>query len=102
MFWYDRDPSGWGWFAMSGGMILFWALIITFGVLLFRAVSRPSGTHPSAGAPPGAAPPTGAAGGAEQLLAERFARGEIDEDEYQRRLAVLRGRTGEGPQLTKH
>jgi putative membrane protein len=26
----------------------------------------------------------------ERLLAERFARGEIDEEEYQRRLAVLR------------
>jgi uncharacterized membrane protein len=28
---------------------------------------------------------------AEVLLAERFARGEIDEDEYWRRLAALRG-----------
>ncbi|MFZ4247511.1 SHOCT domain-containing protein [Streptomyces griseoincarnatus] len=28
---------------------------------------------------------------AEQVLAERFARGEIDEDEYRRRAAVLRG-----------
>ena len=27
----------------------------------------------------------------ERLLAERFARGEIDEEEYRRRLAVLRG-----------
>ncbi|MEV7960483.1 SHOCT domain-containing protein, partial [Streptomyces sp. NPDC088141] len=39
-------------------------------------------------------PPTGeAAWGsrrAEDLLAERFARGEIDEDEYERRLTVLR------------
>jgi putative membrane protein len=31
----------------------------------------------------------------EQLLAERFARGEIDEDEYRRRLDTLRG-TGPG------
>ena len=29
---------------------------------------------------------------AEQVLAERFARGEIDEQEYQSRLAVLRGK----------
>lgn len=34
----------------------------------------------------------------EQLLAERFARGDIDEEEYQRRLAALRS---SGP-LTKH
>jgi putative membrane protein len=29
----------------------------------------------------------------EGMLAERFARGEIDEDEYRRRLEVLRGRS---------
>ncbi|MFD0503335.1 SHOCT domain-containing protein [Streptomyces chiangmaiensis] len=36
---------------------------------------------------------------AEQLLAERFARGEIDEEEYQRRLRVLHST---GADLTKH
>jgi hypothetical protein len=41
---------------------------------------------------PAATPP-------ERLLAERFARGEIDEEEYRRRLAVLRGN---GPNLAKH
>lgn len=41
MFWYDHDVSGWGWFAMSAGMILFWALIITVVVLLVRALSSP-------------------------------------------------------------
>jgi putative membrane protein len=36
-----------------------------------------------------------AAAGSSHLLAERFARGEIDESEYLARLAVLRrGRTG--------
>jgi putative membrane protein len=87
MFWYDHDVSGWGWFAMSAGMILFWALIITAAVLLLRAVNRaPEHTHISAGPSP------------EQLLAERFARGDIDEDEYQGRLTALRS---SGP-LTKH
>ena len=33
----------------------------------------------------------------EQFLAERFARGEIDEDEYNRRLTVLRETTECGP-----
>ncbi|MGQ4419668.1 SHOCT domain-containing protein, partial [Streptomyces sp. SAS_269] len=37
MFWYDHD-AGWGWFAMSVGMLLFWALIIALGVLLYRAL----------------------------------------------------------------
>ncbi|WP_406306795.1 SHOCT domain-containing protein [Streptomyces sp. NBC_00885] len=87
MFWYDHDVSGWGWFAMSASMILFWALIITAAVLLFRALNRaPEHTHMHGGPSP------------EQLLAERFARGDIDEEEYQRRLAALRS---SGP-LTKH
>lgn len=46
MFWYDHDVSGWGWFAMSAGMILFWALIITVAVLLFRTLNQPQeNTH---------------------------------------------------------
>lgn len=78
MFWYDHDLSGWGWFAMSASMILFWALIITAAVLLFGAVNRPhEHTHTPAAPTP------------EQILGDRFARGEIDEDEYRRRLNVL-------------
>ncbi|MFF4905813.1 SHOCT domain-containing protein [Streptomyces sp. NPDC001260] len=95
MFWYDRHMSGWGWFGMSLGMIVFWGLIITVFVLFFRALNRPApdGSHvPAPWNQP--APPS-----AEQLLAERFARGEIDEDEYQRRLRVLHST---GSDLTKH
>lgn len=78
MFWYDHHVSGWGWFAMSASMILVWALIITAAVLLFRALGRTTeGPHNPAGPSP------------EQLLAERFARGELDEDEYRQRLAAL-------------
>jgi putative membrane protein len=51
------------------------ALIITAVILVVRHfVSRPQGARH-----------------AENLLAERFARGEIDEAEYQRRRAALRG-----------
>ncbi|MEU5030214.1 SHOCT domain-containing protein [Streptomyces milbemycinicus] len=78
MFWYDHDVSGWGWFAMSSSMILFWALIITAAVLGFRALNRP---HENPHAPAAPTP--------EQILGERFARGEIDEDEYRRRLNTL-------------
>ena len=78
MFWYDHDVSGWGWFAMSASMILFWALIITAAVMLFRALNRPhEHTHTPAVPTP------------EQILGERFARGEIDEEEYHRRLNAL-------------
>lgn len=93
MFWYDHDLSGWGWFAMSVSMVLFWALIITIGVLLFRALARPDTSQaPQSGTPTHRPTP-------EQLLAERFARGEIDEDEYRRRLTVLHA--GAGPRLSK-
>jgi putative membrane protein len=80
--------NGWDWFMMSIGTLLFWAVLITVGVLLYRTLGRGSDRpHPPVGASP------------EQLLAERFARGEIDEEEYRRRLAVLRTN---GPSLTKH
>ncbi|MDC2955181.1 SHOCT domain-containing protein [Streptomyces gilvifuscus] len=97
MFWYDHDVSGWGWFTMSVGMILFWAVLIALGVMLFRTLSRSDASPTSIGTPP-----RGPAGStAEQLLAERFARGEIDEDEYRHRLAVLHGTGDSGPRLSK-
>ncbi|MFF8378447.1 SHOCT domain-containing protein [Streptomyces sp. NPDC015661] len=81
MFWYGNGMNGWGWFAMSAGMVLFWGLLITITVMLFRTVGRP------AERPPEYRPATSA----EQILSERLARGEIDEEEYRRRLAALRG-----------
>ena len=79
MFWYGNGMSGWGWFVMALGMILFWALLGTLGVFLVRALTRP----PKPPAPRSRPAP-------QQLLDERFARGEIDEEEYHRRSAVLR------------
>jgi putative membrane protein len=79
MFWTDHDLSGWGWVAMVTGMVVFWGLLIALAVILVRALNRPAdqarGPRPSP----------------EQLLGERFARGEIDEEEYRRRLAALTG-----------
>jgi putative membrane protein len=72
--------EGWGW--GSGGWILFWAAVITAVVLAIRYLTGPR--HTSAH-PPGSGPVR-----AEGLLAERFARGEIDEDEFQRRMTLLR------------
>ncbi|MFI2303885.1 SHOCT domain-containing protein [Actinacidiphila glaucinigra] len=69
-------------------MTVFWAVIITLAVLLIRAFARPN-------PPQGPATPTPMQGPAAptptQILADRFARGEIDEEEYRRRLATLRG-----------
>lgn len=82
MFSYNHNLSGWGWFGMTIGMIVFWGLLIALGVFLYRSLSRND------------TPPTGrttATPDPRQILAERYARGEIDEDEYQRRLATLTG-----------
>ena len=61
------------------GMVLFWALVI-FGVIaLVRFLARNDQPKATQATP-------------EQLLAERFARGEIDEHDYHQRLDTLRDR----------
>ncbi|MER6216964.1 SHOCT domain-containing protein [Streptomyces sp. NPDC001272] len=89
MMWYDGGWGWGGWFVMAVFMVLFWALVIAAIVALVRHFS---GAHP--GRQPGwsasADEPGWGSRRAEDLLAERFARGDIDEDEYKRRLAVLR------------
>ena len=79
MYWTDHDLTGWGWVAMTVGMIVFWGLLITLTVVLVRGLNRPTGDGSSSRPSP------------ESLLAERFAQGEIDEDDYRRRLATLTG-----------
>lgn len=81
MGWYGWDHmSGWGWLGMIASSVLLVALVVAGIVVLARAGQRGSRT---AGVP--------SAPSAEDLLAERFARGEIDEDEYRTRLATLTG-----------
>jgi putative membrane protein len=76
MWWYGPGMNGWGYGLMTVNMVSFWALVI-FGVI---AVVRYLGR----GDRETAARPT-----PEELLAERFARGDIDENEYQQRRNVL-------------
>jgi putative membrane protein len=88
MFWYGNGVSGWGYAFMSVSMVLFWGLVILGVVALVRYLGRtPQGTEGV-----GAQRLT-----PEQVLAERFARGEIDEREYESRLAILRGNA-----MTRH
>lgn len=84
MFWFDHDMSGWGYAGMAVGMVLFWALVIAGIVALVRFTAGPSQAGPGPSYPAYSASP-------EQLLAARFARGEIDDAEYRQRLAVLHG-----------
>ena len=77
--WHD---AGWSWGHMIFGgfmMIVFWGGIIVFIVLLVRWLS---GGHPGADAFPRSKTPL-------QILQERFAKGEIDKDEYEERKRLL-------------
>jgi putative membrane protein len=81
MDWND----GWGvgnWVAMSLMMLVVWGVLIALVVLAVRGSLRPP--RPNSGTSPDR--------DADRLLAERYARGEIDEDEFHRRSEVLLGR----------
>ena len=82
MYW-GNGMGGWGMFLMFVNAALFWGLLIVGAVWLVRSTTRGGRSGP-AGQPP--VP--------QQVLADRFARGEIDEEEYTRRLQVLRGAPG--------
>ena len=84
--WY-HDGVGWGgWIMMTLAMVAFWGVVVFIVVALFRGTSnrgqsdRPDGRQQSP----------------REILDERFARGEIDEDEYHARQAALHA-TDRGP-----
>lgn len=65
---------------MTVAMVVFGAMLITAVVLTVRyLVSSPGAGSAAVGGP----------SGAERLLAERYSRGEIDDDEYQQKLTLL-------------
>lgn len=73
MMWGYPD-SWWGWLLMTIGMLGFWGLLAALVVALLRRPDPPDQRrHPSP----------------EEILAEGFARGEFDADQYRQRLRVL-------------
>ena len=73
---------GWGgWLAMMLTMVLFWGLIVAGIIAIVRYLG---GTRQGRQDPDRVRPE------AEDILAERFARGEIDQEEYTRRRDLLR------------
>lgn len=83
MYWNDGGPGWVGWLVMVVSMIAFWGLLAWVAVSLIRSIGK--------------APQDSRSAAPEELLAERFARGEIDEDDYLHRSEVLRKqRTGTG------
>jgi putative membrane protein len=83
MYPYGEHMSGWGYALGIIGMVLFWAVLVLAIAAAVRYLDRKR--RESFPPPPPPPPPT-----AEQVLAERFARGEIDADEYRQRLDTLR------------
>jgi len=73
MMWWGNDWSWSAWLAMSVTMVVFWGVLI-WVVAHFVQTNLPSRRRP------------------EDVLADRYASGEIDEDEYQRRRDVLNPR----------
>jgi putative membrane protein len=61
MFWYGDGMSGWGYVLMAAGMVVFLALLVLGLVRYLGRMDRSLATRPVA----------------EQVLAERFARGDI-------------------------
>ena len=83
MFWSDHDMSGWGYAGMVIGMVLFWVLLIVGIIALIRYTTGATQTRVTA------TPHYRDYETPEQVLACRFARGEIDDTEYRNRLEVL-------------
>ncbi|MEN8235128.1 MAG: SHOCT domain-containing protein [Actinomycetota bacterium] len=71
--------SGYGWGMMGFGWLVG---LIVVGVLVWAIVQSTPRRND--------APTHTATASAETILADRFARGEIDDDEYRRRLGALR------------
>ena len=81
MIWYGDHMNGWGYGLMGVSMVLFWAALIVGGIALFRSLNPPSSSRNElAHRPP------------EEVLAERYARGDINDEEFRRRQEALRGR----------
>jgi putative membrane protein len=81
MMWWNDGPGTGGWIVMSLVMVAFWGLLLVAGVLAWRSVDR--GRRGGSGDGSGRST-------AQQVLDERFARGETDEDEYRHRDELLR------------
>jgi len=79
MMYYGTGMSGWGMALMSLSGLLFWGLIIAGIVVAVRHTGRTGLRDVPAGHGPTP----------QQTLADRFARGDIDEEQYTRSLKVL-------------
>lgn len=82
--WHD-SPGLWGWMLMALMMVVFWGGV----AWVIVNVVRHGG---SASAPAHASGPPTQRTGPEDILHERFARGELDVEEYHHRVDALRAK----------
>lgn len=80
---YGTGYGAGGWIVMTIMMVVFWGALI---FAIAAAVRYGFGSHHGGSTRKGR--------GAEQVLADRFARGEIDEDDFRQRLATIRDAHG--------
>jgi putative membrane protein len=73
---YGGMMGGWGALFMTLNILLVVALVVGAGALVYRISQRPDEA-------------TRTTARAEQILAERYARGEIDREEFEERRAAL-------------
>lgn len=78
MGWYHDGPGWGGWVVMTLMMLAFWGLLIFGGIAIYRGMSQDNRRS------------SDDRSDAQQLLDERFARGEIDAEDYQHRRELLR------------
>lgn len=78
MGWYYGGMGWGGWIVMVLAMVVFWGLVIFAVVAIFRGSRGSDSVDHTPSRDP------------QQILDERFARGEIDADEYHARQSVLR------------
>jgi putative membrane protein len=77
MYHYGTGMGAGGWMLMSVVSLAFLGLLIAACVAIVRRLDR-------------SAPATPPAGSVEQTLADRYAHGDIDTEEYEQRLRTLR------------
>jgi putative membrane protein len=83
--WNDGMGSGnWWWIPMIIMMVAFWGAVIWLGVALVRRNQTPQLHAPGATSMLTPSKPS-----AQEILAERLARGEVEPDEYRQRLDAL-------------
>ena len=77
MMYWNGDWNGWAWFLMALSIVAFWSLVVVAEWLVVRATRANQPTPP-------------ASASAEDILRQRYAAGDIDDEEFSRRLRTLR------------